>query len=116
MSEEQRNQVTETELSEILQVRRDKLSALQSEGRDPFWQTHFARSHWTTEVKSLYDELEGKTVQVAGRIMSKRGMGRRSSATSRTARDSCSFTSAPIPSPRRSLRISVSMISAISSA
>ncbi len=76
MSEEQRNQVTETELSEILQVRRDKLSALQSEGRDPFWQTHFARSHWTVEVKGQYDELEGKTVQVAGRIMSKRGMGK----------------------------------------
>ena len=76
MSEEQRNQTPETELSEILQVRRDKLAALQSEGRDPFWQTRFTRSHWAPEVKDNYDELEGKTVFVAGRIMSKRGMGK----------------------------------------
>ena len=67
---------TEQELSEILQIRRDKLKALQDEGRDPFQQTKFARTAWSREVKDNYDAMEGKTVSVAGRIMSKRGMGK----------------------------------------
>lgn len=73
MSEEMR---PEQELSEILQIRRDKLKSLQDEGRDPFQQTKFSRTHWTSEVTGGYEELEGKTVSVAGRIMSKRGMGK----------------------------------------
>ena len=64
------------ELSEILQVRRDKLSSLQQEGRDPFHQTKFLRTAWSEEIKSGYDAFENKTVSVAGRIMSKRGMGK----------------------------------------
>ena len=64
------------ELSEILQVRRDKLAALQAEGRDPFQQTNFSRSAWSKEIKDNYDAFEGKQVSVAGRIMSKRGMGK----------------------------------------
>ena len=67
---------TEQELSEILQIRRDKLKALQDEGRDPFQQTKFSRTAWSTEIKENYDSMEGKTVSVAGRIMSKRGMGK----------------------------------------
>jgi len=66
----------ELELSEILQVRRDKLKTLQEEGRDPFQQTKFVRTAWSCEVKENFEALEGKTVSVAGRIMSKRGMGK----------------------------------------
>ena len=70
----QRNDTTE--LSEILQVRRDKLTALQQEGRDPFQKTKFTRSAWSSQIKENYDAFEGKTVSVAGRIISKRGMGK----------------------------------------
>ncbi len=67
---------TEQELSELLQIRRDKLSALQKEGRDPFQKTFYQRTAWTNEIRDNYDAFDGKTVSVAGRIMSKRGMGK----------------------------------------
>ena len=67
---------TVQELSEILQIRRDKLAALQQEGRDPFVQTRFDRTAMSMEIKNGYEAFEGKTVSVAGRIMSKRGMGK----------------------------------------
>ena len=77
MSEEKfRQQAPEMELSEILQVRRDKLAALQQEGRDPFQQTKFARTAWSQKIKENYDAFEEKQVRVAGRILSKRGMGK----------------------------------------
>ena len=76
MSEEMNKQPEVQELSEILQVRRDKLSALQQEGRDPFVLTKFERSAWSAEIKADYDAFENKPVSVAGRIMSKRGMGK----------------------------------------
>ena len=76
MSEERNNAAPEQELSEILQIRRDKLAALQQEGRDPFHQTKFVRSAWSQEIKDNYEAFEEKTVSVAGRIMSKRGMGK----------------------------------------
>ncbi|MBR6097070.1 MAG: lysine--tRNA ligase [Oscillospiraceae bacterium] len=67
---------TEQELSEILQVRRDKLRALQEAGRDPFQITRFDRSAWSAEILADYEGFEEKPVRVAGRIMSKRGMGK----------------------------------------
>ena len=78
MSENKINETAapEQELGELLRIRRDKLKALQDEGRDPFTQTRFVRSAYSAEIKDNYDELDGKTVQVAGRIMSKRGMGK----------------------------------------
>ena len=76
MSEIKTNEAPAQELSEILQVRRDKLKALQQEGRDPFEQTKFVRSAYSADIKADYDAFDGKTVQVAGRIMSKRGMGK----------------------------------------
>ena len=76
MSDIKTNEVPAQELSEILQVRRDKLTALQQEGRDPFEQTKFVRSEYSADIKADYDAFDGKTVQVAGRIMSKRGMGK----------------------------------------
>jgi len=72
----QQPQQPQQELSELLQIRRDKLAALQSEGRDPFHQTKFERSAWSAEIKADYDAFENKPVSVAGRIMSKRGMGK----------------------------------------
>ena len=71
-----RQPAEEQELSEILQVRRDKLSGLQQEGRDPFQQTKFVRTAWSEEIKGDFAGFENKTVSVAGRIMSKRGMGK----------------------------------------
>jgi len=76
MSEVNNNRSEEQELSEILQIRRDKLATLQQEGRDPFRQTRYIRSAYSEQIKGAYDEYEGKTVSVAGRIMSKRGMGK----------------------------------------
>ncbi len=77
MSEEKINvQAPEENLSEILLVRRDKLKALQDEGRDPFRKTKFTRSAWSAEIKGDYDGFADKQVAVAGRIMSKRGMGK----------------------------------------
>ena len=77
MSEENIRQGDEIqELSEILQVRRDKLAGLQAEGRDPFQITRFERTAYSAQIKGDYEAFDGKTVSVAGRIMSKRGMGK----------------------------------------
>ncbi len=76
MSEEKKVMDNEQELSEILQVRRDKLAELQQAGRNPFEQTKFVRSTWSSEIKDKYEDFDGKNVSVAGRIMSKRGMGK----------------------------------------
>lgn len=73
----EKNSVPEQQdISEILRVRREKLSALQSEGRDPFQETKFTVSHHTQEIKDEFDALEGTEVTIAGRLMSKRGMGK----------------------------------------
>ena len=68
----------QNELSEILQIRRDKLTALQQAGRDPFQITKYDVTHHSTDVKNGFDELEGREVSVAGRLMSKRVMGKAS--------------------------------------
>lgn len=73
------NQTNQVEnLSEVLQVRRDKLKALQEGGMDPFKISKFDVTHHSDEIKDNYDELEGKTVVLAGRMMSKRIMGKAS--------------------------------------
>ena len=76
MSEETKNAAAGEELSEILRVRREKLDELQKAGRDPFRETRFDRSAWSDEIKDGYERFENQTVSVAGRIMSKRGMGK----------------------------------------
>ena len=78
MNEERNNQpqTAEPSLSEILQVRRDKLKALQDAGRNPFEQTRFVRSAYSADIKEDFEAYDGKTLQAAGRIMSKRGMGK----------------------------------------
>ena len=64
------------ELNHILQARRDKLSALQEAGKDPFLVTKYDATHHSSDISDDYDELEGKEVSVAGRMMAKRIMGK----------------------------------------
>ncbi len=65
-------------LNELLQIRRDKLKELQEAGRDPFVITKYDVTHHSADIKDNYDEMEGKEVSVAGRLMSKRVMGKAS--------------------------------------
>ena len=65
-------------LNELLQIRRDKLKELQEAGRDPFVITKYDVTHHSSDVKDNYDEMEGKEVSIAGRLMSKRVMGKAS--------------------------------------
>ena len=67
-------------LNEILRVRRQKLQALKDEGKDPFALTHYERTHESDEIISHYDELEGQQVSIAGRMTSRRIMGKASFA------------------------------------
>ncbi|MBQ8389982.1 MAG: lysine--tRNA ligase [Oscillibacter sp.] len=76
MAEEKNIQQSEQDLSEQRRVRREKLAALQAEGKDPFQETRFDWDHTSAKIKDNYDEMEGKAVKVAGRLMSKRGMGK----------------------------------------
>ena len=76
MSDEIRTETPEQELSEILQIRRDKLAELQNEGRDPFTETRFDRTASASEIKADFEKFEEKDVTIAGRIMAKRGMGK----------------------------------------
>ena len=66
------------DINQLLKVRREKLSALQEAGRDPFQITRYDVTHHSQEIRDHYGELEGKSVSVAGRIMSKRIMGKAS--------------------------------------
>ena len=66
----------ESSLPELLQIRRDKLEELCRTGKDPFTQTRYDVTHHSAEVKDRFEELEGRTVRLAGRLMSKRGMGK----------------------------------------
>ncbi|MBR5390092.1 MAG: lysine--tRNA ligase, partial [Clostridia bacterium] len=68
----------EQELSEILQIRRDKLAALRAEGRDPFLQVRFDRTADSRSIVENFEIMENQDVAVAGRIMSKRDMGKAS--------------------------------------
>ncbi len=69
---------TQEELNEVLRIRREKLSALVEAGQDPFVITKYDQTHHSLEIKENYAELEGKTVSIAGRMMSKRIMGKAS--------------------------------------
>ena len=66
----------EMPLSDQVKVRRDKLEALRAEGLDPFQQTKFDVTSSAKEIKEHFDAMEGRTVTLAGRLMSKRGMGK----------------------------------------
>lgn len=72
------NHEEELDLNQLMKVRREKLDKLRQEGKDPYKITKFNRTHTSQEIKDNYDELEGKDVTVAGRIMAKRIMGKAS--------------------------------------
>nr|WP_326172537.1 lysine--tRNA ligase [uncultured Oscillibacter sp.] len=78
MSEQMTNQQPQQEqdLGEQTRVRREKLAALQAAGEDPFQITKYVVTHRSADIREGFDALEGKSVSVAGRIMSKRGMGK----------------------------------------
>ena len=73
-------EITEAELSELLQIRRDKLKSLQEAGMDPFEKVRFDQQYYSVDILNNYDELEDKVVSLAGRMMSKRIMGKASFA------------------------------------
>ena len=70
------NVQTEADLNEIMKIRREKLAALQAAGKNPYEKVKYPRTHFSEDIKSQYDSLEGATVAVAGRLMSKRLMGK----------------------------------------
>ena len=78
MSDQTNNQPVQEEpsLSELLQVRRDKLAALREQGQDPFVITKFDVTHHSDEIKNRFEEMEGQAVRLVGRLMGKRGMGK----------------------------------------
>ncbi len=78
MAETQNANGQEQDINQLLQVRRDKLAALQEAGRDPFTITRYDVTHHSSDIRENYETLEGKPVSVAGRIMSKRIMGKAS--------------------------------------
>ncbi len=81
MAEEQQNvkgQASEQDINQLLKVRREKLAALQEAGKDPFRITKYDVTHHSTDIKENYAKLEGTTVSIAGRVMSKRVMGKAS--------------------------------------
>lgn len=74
----QNNNAPEQDINQLLKVRREKLQDLQDNGKDPFQITKYDVTHHSQEIKDNYDELEGKTVSIAGRMMFKRVMGKAS--------------------------------------
>ncbi|MCI8274309.1 MAG: lysine--tRNA ligase, partial [Lachnospiraceae bacterium] len=74
----EQNRTQEQDLGQLLKVRREKLFGMQEEGKDPFQITKYDVTHHSEEVRSAFDELEGKEVSIAGRMMSKRVMGKAS--------------------------------------
>ena len=70
------NAISEVELSEILQIRRDKLANLCASGNNPFEKVKYDIDAYTTDIVEKFDEYEGKTVKIAGRLMSRRDMGK----------------------------------------
>lgn len=77
MAEKNQN-VQEQDINQLLKVRREKLSELQENGKDPFVITKYDQTHHSSEIKEDFDALEGKRVSIAGRVMSKRVMGKAS--------------------------------------
>lgn len=77
MNKEQQNVLDNQEdLTEVLRVRREKLSKLQEMGKDPFVQSRYDRTNYSMDIKNNFEEMEGKVVKIAGRIMSKRLQGK----------------------------------------
>ena len=78
MEEIKDTNVTEQELGEVLRIRREKLTNLRADGNDPFVKTKYDYTNYTSEIKADFDSFNEKTVKIAGRIMSRRIMGKAS--------------------------------------
>ena len=78
MADTQNTNVQEQDIHQLLKVKREKLANLQEAGKDPFQITKYDVTHHSTDIKNNFEELEGKTVRIAGRVMSKRVMGKAS--------------------------------------
>ncbi len=76
--DENNNVEQELDMNQLMKVRREKLDKLKQEGKDPYQITKFNTTHTSKQIKDNYEELEGKDVTVAGRIMAKRIMGKAS--------------------------------------
>ena len=76
----QAKELNEQELSELLQIRRNKLFAMQEEGKNPYEITIFNQAEHSTDIQADFEKYEGKSVSIAGRLMSKRIMGKASFA------------------------------------
>ena len=81
MAENIENNQEQLDENHLISIRKEKLRELQSQGKDPFKVTKYNRTHLSQEIKDNYEELEGKDVSVAGRIMAKRIMGKASFCT-----------------------------------
>lgn len=79
-------EMSEQELTELLQIRRDKLSALREAGKDPYTITKYDVTAHNRDIREKFDEMENQTVRVAGRMMSRRIMAKPASWTCGTAR------------------------------
>ena len=66
----------ELSLTDQVRIRREKLAQMQTEGKDPFMQTRFVADAGSAQIKDNFEQLEGKQVSVAGRLMTIRGMGK----------------------------------------
>ena len=78
MADTQNTKVQEQDIHQLLKVKREKLANLQEAGKDPFQITKYDVTHHSTDIKNNFEELEGKTVRIVGRVMSKRVMGKAS--------------------------------------
>jgi len=78
VADTQNTKVQEQDIHQLLKVKREKLANLQQAGKDPFQITKYDVTHHSTDIKNNFEELEGKTVRIAGRVMSKRVMGKAS--------------------------------------
>ena len=74
----EQKKVQEQDVNQLRQVRREKLADLQASGNDPFVITKYDVTHHSMDIKDHFEEMEGKDVAIAGRIMSKRVMGKAS--------------------------------------
>ncbi len=92
MSEQQKKAQQEPDLNQLRKVRREKLADLQANGKDPFVITKYDQTHHSLEIKENFEELAGKEVSIAGRMMSKRVMGKHLSAMYRICREIFSLT------------------------
>ncbi len=114
MADTQNTKVQEQDIHQLLKVKREKLANLQQAGKDPFQITKYDVTHHSTDIKNNFEELEGKTVRIAGRVMFKRVMGKASFCNVQDLNGNIQVYVARDASEKSPMRISRSLISAIS--